>query len=250
VTNRSYSYSQIQAAYKCLRYYKLLYVDKLKPEVPHSADMSFGTAIHAAIQACLEGDDGQAVFSAYWESEKDSELKYGRFDWETLAKQGPEIMRKFEKSHAKKFKIHKMEERIYSEIEGVRLEGTPDFLGEFAGVPSVVDFKVMSYPIPEERLVCNDQMPLYYYMAKKEQVYEAEQLVYFPIIKGKYGQAPSIQTPLILPVKSIDIDATLSNILNVCRELDARTEFQQNRSSCIIGENRCDFWDVCHGRKK
>jgi hypothetical protein len=242
MTQRSYSYSQIQASYRCLRYFSLLHVDKLTPQVPHSGDMSFGTAIHSAVQACLEGDDPQDTFRVYWESEREQERRYGRHDWESLKNQGEILLSKFQRFHAKKFKIHKMEERIFTTYEGVRLEGTPDFVGEFDGVPSIVDFKTTGYPYKDDKLICGDQLPLYALMVKQEWNYPVEQLVYFPFVKG---DPPKIQNPIKLRLDEIDVKGTVDNVLKVCRELDTRTEFHQNRGSCLIGTNRCDHWSTC-----
>lgn len=247
MTERSYSFSQIQAAYKCLKYFKLLYVDRLGLPGPHSGDMAFGTAIHAGIQASLEGEDPQAIFRVFWESEKDKERRYGRFDWESLKNQGEILLSKFQRTHAKRFKIFKMEERVFSTIDGVRLEGTPDFVGEFDGKPSIVDFKTAAYRYSPDKLICNEQMPLYAEMVKREWAYNAENLVYFPLIKG---DPPSIQNAVILPISKVDVAGTVKNVLSVCRELDTRTEWHQNRAGCLMGTNRCDFWNTCHGGEK
>ena len=64
---RSYSYSQLQAAYRCNRYFKLLYIDKLVPKVAKSGDLVFGSAIHFAIeQYFLHQADIVDSFRVYW----------------------------------------------------------------------------------------------------------------------------------------------------------------------------------------
>jgi hypothetical protein len=241
----NFSYSIIQSAYRCLKHYKLLYVDKLKPPVDPSADMAFGTAIHAGVQAILEGANGLEVFNLFWSSIKEQPHRFGRNSWEELKEQGEVLLSRFERLHAKKFKIFKMEERIYTKMGDINLEGTPDFVGEFNGVPSIVDFKTAGYAYEADKLVCNEQMPLYAWMAEKEWGYKAEQYVYLVFVKGR---DPRIQT-LTLPIDRAAQDRTLTNIAAVCQKLEKETVFTENRASCLMGTQRCEFWDVCHGSK-
>lgn len=242
----NYSYSIIQAAYRCSKLYKMLYVDKITPPVEPGGDLAFGTAIHAGVQAILEGANGLEVFALFWSSLKDQPHRWGRNSWEELKEQGEVLLARFERLHAKKFKIFKMEERIYTKMGDISLEGTPDFVGEFNGVPSIVDFKTSGYTYSEDKLVCNEQMPLYSWMAEKEWGYKAQQYVYIVFVKGR---EPRIQT-LVLPVDPAAQDRTLSNIHAVCKKLEQETVFTENRGSCLMGTQRCDFWSICHGGKK
>jgi hypothetical protein len=241
MTQRSYSYSQIQAAYKCLRYFKLLYVDRLKAPVAHKADLSFGTAIHAGVQAYLEGENGVDVFTAYWDSEKDKGLAYGRQDHASLRENGIVLLSRFERLHLKHFKPYKLEERIYVTEAGVALEGTPDFIGWYKDVPVIVDWKTAGYRYMPEKLTCNEQMPLYDFMAEKAYGWKAEAHLYGVFIKGR---EPSIQ---MLQQKSDAAAraATLENVLAVCRELDSRSHWHQNRGGCLMGQYKCDMFGVC-----
>lgn len=241
----NHRYSTLQTAYRCLRAYKLLYVDRLTPPSVPSADLSFGTAVHAGVQAVLEGGNGLEVFSLFWDSEREKEMRFSRGDWASLKENGEVLVSRFERLHAKKFQIFKMEEKILTKLEDITLEGTPDFVGLFDGVPSIVDFKTAAYPYTEDKLICNEQMPLYAYMAEKEWGYKIEQLVYVVLVKGR---EPRIQT-IAMPLDRAAQAATLQNILTVCRRLEQEKEFPQNRASCLIGTNRCDWWDVCHGKK-
>lgn len=256
----SFSYSTIQAAYKCHKYYKLLYVDKLQSPEPPSGDLLFGSAMHAGIQAYLEGSDGVQTFNTFWDSEKEKENAYGRNDWEQLKTQGGILLTRFERLHLKKFNPYKTEERIYSTlgpelgngaaissggVDRLHIEGTPDCVGEFNGAPSIIDFKTSGYRYTNERLLVNEQMPLYAYMAGREWGYEAVQYVYLVMIKGN---DPSIQTLTMERDKKRD-QATLDNIYKVCKEIDALTEYTENRASCIMGAFKCPFFSTCHGGK-
>jgi len=190
----SYSYSQLQAAYRCNRYFKLLYVDKLKPTITSkSADLVFGSAVHFSLENYLkDGDDPVESFKAYWTPETPN-LEYGRHNQACLESNAEALLPRFVRLHAKKFTVHQTEERLFGTLrEGskVRLEGTPDLLGDYEGIPSVVDFKTAGYRYPKEKIFLNEQMFLYAHLAR-QQGYPVKQLVHIVFIKGN---TPSIQT--------------------------------------------------------
>lgn len=241
MAKRSYSHSMRAAYSKCPRYFKFAFVDGLG--TPPSADMSFGTGIHTGSQAYLEGDDGSAVFKLYWESEKGRDIPYNRYGWKEYLEMGIEFMRKFEK-WVPKFKPYKMEERIFTEIGGVKMEGTIDFAGDFDGVPSVLDFKTTAYAYPKEKIVCDDQMPLYSQLAKTAWGYEAKQLVYFPFVKSN----TSIQTPMKADLSTLNIAGTMENVVSQCNMIEADKVFPQNRGACMMGKVKCPFFDRCHSK--
>jgi hypothetical protein len=200
--------------------------------------------MHSALQAMLEGEDAEDVYKTFWDSEKDKSNEYSRYNWEALNAMGPILLARFARLHRKKIKVFKMEERIYSSLGDVTLEGTPDVLGWFEDKPSVIDFKTAAYRYPKEKLICNEQMPLYAYMAEKEYGFKAEQYVYIVLIKGNEPSIQIISHPLI---KEAQKD-TLANISFFCKELDKREQYPQNRSNCLMGTKRCDYFEVCHGK--
>ena len=243
----SYSYSMLSAAYRCNRYFRLVYVDKLKPTaITKSADLVYGSSIHFALENYLkDGDDPVESFKAYWAPEA-ANLEYGRHIQGCLESNAETLLSRFVRLHAKKFKVHQMEERLYGTIrEGstVRLEGTPDLLGEYEGTPSVVDFKTSGYRYPKEKIFLNEQMFLYAHLARQAG-YNVKQLVYYVFIKGN---TPSIQT-LALPLEDDYLKKVLANIEIQCDNLDKLRESGQwsyNSNSCQMGERKCDYFEHC-----
>lgn len=239
----SFNYSAIDTAYRCNKLYQYIYVDKLKTNEPESGDILFGTGIHAAIQACLEGGNGVETFSIYWNSIKSSNVSYGRYSWDALSSQAITLIARFERLHAKKFKIFEMETRLYGSLpNGIKIEGTPDFLGDFEGVPSIVDFKTSGNRYPKEKIECSDQLMLYSALASQARDYTAHQVVYCVLIKATTPDIQIIKAPLL----QSELAKRISNIQDICNELKSKQVFTQNFSQCMAFGRRCAFYDKCH----
>lgn len=246
----SYNYSSLQAAYRCNQYFKYLYVDKLKPVSQPDADLTFGSAMHFAMeQFFVEKLPLIDSFKIYWTSEA-SKVKYGRNDQETLESNAEILLERFERLHAKKIKIHEAERRLYGTLRGlnssdpgIKVEGTPDLLGDFGGLRSVIDFKTAAYRYPKEKIRLNEQMYLYAHLAAQNG-YEAEQIVYLVFIKGK---TPSIQT-LTRKIDKAEMQKVLDNVYLQCENLNKLQEsgkYSYNSNSCQQGERKCPFFDKC-----
>lgn len=241
----SHSYSSIDAAQKCLQYYKYVYIDKIKPEEKDSAALHFGTALHMGLEQVLLGNDYHSPFQIYWDTLKDKDLQYGRFDtWDNLAATGPLFLDRFKRLHAKKYEIFSLEKRLYTKLDKFHVEGTPDFVGNYEGVPSVVDFKTSAYPYDRAKGECNEQMYFYAYLAQQALKYEAQQLVYVVFVKGK---DPRIQV-LKYPLTSEKLESMLVNVKAWIQDLSERTEFLKNRRGCLMGTYKCSFWEKCYGK--
>lgn len=241
MSKRSYNYSAIQAAYRCLKYYKLLYVDQMKTEMPASADMEFGTALHAGLDCLLEDGQGEEVFNLYWDTLANKELKYTRYKYDDLAKLGPIFLERFNRLHKKHILPVQKEVRLYSKLEEIRIEGTPDVVGYYKGIPSIIDFKTSSQPYDKKKIECSEQMYLYAYMAMKELKLDIQQLVYVVFCKSDCR----IQV-ITYPIDPIKLKSMLDNVLAVCHDLESRQVFTANRNSCI----GCDYWNVCYEGSK
>lgn len=248
-----HSYSMIQDAYKCSKLYKFKHIDHIQPEMPGSSALEFGSAMHASIHSYFEGMDPTPVFNLYWDTIKDKDITYyhsksGYQDWDYLKNAGEVMLSKFQRFYGNKFKVvHPIEERLKAKIHGFNFEGTPDFVGEFQGVPSIVDFKTSAENYTSDKIVCNEQMYLYAHLAKECLGYEVQQLVYIVFVKSP----PKIQKPLIQIVDPSQIASQTLNIARMAAELEQRRVYPQNRLSCLSkGKYRCSFWDYCHGDKK
>ena len=237
----TFRYSALDASMRCLRKYQYQYIDKVPSGQPESADMNFGTAVHAGLNAILEGEDGLSVFNFYWQSEKNKERKYGAHDWAALEQLGQIFLTRFKSRHAKKFKPVAMEQKLISSLGAFTLEGTPDFIGEFEGVPSVVDFKTSYRPYPNTKIVHNPQLYIYAAMAAAKLQYMPEQLVYMVFCKSP---EPRIQV-IKRAITPQDIEEMLLTVRDQCAELQGRMRFPKNCANCVVGSYQCEYFGKC-----
>lgn len=239
-------YSKLKDFDRCPRYYKLKHIDGVPVPEEKSADLSFGTAIHAALNYHLEtGESGVSVFERFWDLAAAEGLEYGRYKHAELHAIADILLQRFERLHSKHFKPHMMEERLYHR----GLEGTPDFVGEYKGVKSVVDFKTSAQRYHPLRIRSDDQLPLYAWLAREAPGercgYHAEQIVYVVLIKDL--KAPSIQV-LTAPMSEQLALKAASLAGDKCDDILA-SNFTPNSSSCIVGTRVCPYWEHCHGPK-
>lgn len=244
----------LSAAYRCNRLYKYLYVDKLKGDEGPNDALVFGSAIHFALEEYFsEGINPVEAFRTYWDSEA-PKIEFGRYGRTQLEDNAKVLLERFVKSHAKKISVYNQELRLFGTLhpnEGstslpIRVEGTPDLLGDFEGVPSVVDFKTAAYRYDKTKIQINEQMMLYAHLAKQNG-YVAKQVVYIVFIKGN---TPSIQT-LTREIKDDEMDKVLENIRIQCEHLDRaqlENKFSYNSQSCQVGSRKCDFFERCWGK--
>lgn len=240
----TYRYSTLSDAHKCLRYYELKHILGLDDGGDKSGDMAFGTCMHAAQQDLFEIGNGVDVFRAQWAEQKDKGLVYTRYSHEELAKLGPALIEIFRDEHLKHFQPVYLEKQLTTRLTPtIGYSGTLDFLGQYKGVPSVVDWKTAGYPYDAYKIVVNEQMYGYAHLAKQELAYKAEQVVYGVAVKDlanprwQFKKAPL--TEQILTKK-------LANILAMCNTLACTKVFYQNPSQCVVGKKICPFYSQCH----
>jgi hypothetical protein len=201
--------------------------------------------MHGALHAIMDGGDGHQTFKIYWDSIQNQPIEWGRDGPAVLAEKAEVMLNKFLKTHKDKLKSYQLEDRLYGEHKGVRLEGTPDFLGEYKGIPSVVDFKTSGYPYDKDKIIVNEQMYLYAHLAQTQAKYPVQQIVYFVFVK----YTASIQV-LCIDVDTGKLTEMLDNIAELCEDIDSRVKFPANREGCLkYGGKRCDFFDRCYPPK-
>ena len=248
----SYSYSAISTSRKCNKLYQYVYIDKIKPEVAMSGDMLFGTGVHLGLESYLEGSDGINDFLLFWDIEKTRDNRYGRYSWQDLREQGVILLTKFKKYYLSKFEVYNMEQRLYAKYKGINLEGTPDVIGKYEGIESVLDFKTSGARYHKDKVRTSEQLYLYAYLAEQALGYKARQIVYLVFVKGS---TPSIQTALkrtIIQEESLRVlddlsveCAKLSEVYNSYQE-GFTNSFTRNLNSCIYGEKgECDMLRRC-----
>lgn len=241
-----FSYSQLSTAYRCNQLFKHLYVDRLKPKGNDSGDMKFGTAIHLAVNTAI-AKDGNATehFDMFWDLQKEGN-DFGRFNWEQLREMGHVFISRFERLHVKKFVPFQMEERLHGRIGDSEISGTPDFIGEYNGVPSIVDFKTAGSRYNPEKATIAEQLYLYAYLARETLGYVAKQVVFIVFIKGP---SPSIQS-ITADITTSKLDMVVENVHLQMQELEAKIEsgrFTKNLNGCGMGGGRCQFPKECYG---
>lgn len=239
------NYSAISTYYACPRKYKLEYIDKISIPGLESGDLHFGSAMHAGLQSSLEGNEGTPVFNIYWDSIKNKDIVYSRFNWVGLQHLGRVFIQRFERLHKKHFEAVSIEERLYGQVSTHKMEGTPDVIGKYKGTPSVIDFKTSKDAYRKEKILVNEQMPIYAHLAKQQLAYEVKQLVYYVFVKSE----ERVQV-VLLPLTKEFMDAMLDNVKRICDEMQSRQHFPMNRNSCVMGSYLCPYFNVCYKQTK
>lgn len=235
-------YSAIDTAHRCLYKYKRIYLDAAEIPGTETGDTHFGTGMHAGIESCLSGGVGGDTFKAYWDSIRDTELTYSRFNWEQLGAMGPGLLNRFERLHKKHFIPKALELEMRGSIGPHAFRGTADYIGLYKGVPSIIDFKTSNRTYEKEKIITNEQLPIYAELAKQALGYKVEQIVYYVFVKSEN----KIQT-LCLPVTEQYLTKRLENVILICNELVGRTVFPKNPNSCMMGSFKCPLFNECHG---
>lgn len=239
----SWSYSHYSLALQCLRKYKYIVIDKLVSNVPDSSDLVFGSAIHSAINSVLLGEDGQAVFEMYWNSYKDKDISYGRFNWQQLAELGSGFIRKFTKYHVGKYKLEFAEQRLYGSYKGINLEGTLDYYGVYQGRASLRDFKTSGRNYESGKQDCALQLYLYAFLyLRNNPGAKIETLAYVIFNKG----TGSIQN-LEWEFSEKEMYWHLDNLVAYVKLLNTE-EYPRNVNACLEYNRKCQFWGACHGK--
>lgn len=241
---KNFRYSTLGDYNKCPKYYELKHLVGMDDGGDKSGDMFFGSALHLAIQDLFEGGDGQTVFDVWWETASKKELEYSRYKHDELAEFGKEFIELFKPKMAL-FKPAHLERKMQMPLTPeYGFSGTVDFLGEFKGVPSVVDWKTSAMPYTGYKIRCNEQMYGYASLAAHEMGYQAQQAVYVVFIKDHKN--PRIQVKIV-PLTQEKVTKKLDNIKAICHDIHNRTTYHKNSSQCVIGSRVCRFFNTCHG---
>lgn len=239
-----YYYSMLRDYLSCPELYVGKHIEKSVKTEP-SLDMEFGTALHMGLEYALKGEDGKVFFDSYWETIKDLPLKRFKFDWKCLEYNGHIFLDRFARLHASKFKPVYQEERIYTDLGGKKVEGTPDMLGEYEGVPSIIDFKTTATKYEKEKIICEEQLSFYSALAMKALNYVPRQKVY--VVFNKDFKAPSISI-LKTELTEENISSTVSNMMSVIEQIESK-RFYRNTNNCVRGKIVCESFERCWSKK-
>lgn len=242
---KSYWHSKLQDFRLCPTYYKNKHVNG-DTTVVKSMDLEYGSAIHLALNDILIGGNGLDIFEIYWASVS-SDLPKSRLGKEELHEVGLEHLRKFKKMHQHHFKPVFMEERLFMKLPAYELEGTPDFVGQYKDILSIVDFKTAGYRYDKNKIICEEQLSLYSSLVIHNLKITPIQKVYVVFIKDP--KAPSIQI-IKKELTSNDIASTLENINRVIHNINQcdKTGYYKDTSNCIRGKLVCPYLNKCFGK--
>lgn len=237
----SYRYSTISDYYTCPTLYKHKHVDGLKEPGLKSTAMAFGTAVHLAMEVLLTAgvDEALEVFNTYWDSLDLTDYEPDRLTKDQLKNNGQVFITRFNRLHRKHFDVVALERRLDGTVGPHKISGTVDLIARYKGIYSVVDFKTAAYRYPPERIMVNDQMPMYCHMDGNK----AEQLVYVIFIKHPENPSISVQTRA---VTGQDVEKAMNNVGVVIDSINSGMLYK-NTKSCIIGSRKCAFFKNCWG---
>jgi len=249
----SWSYSAFSSAVRCLREFKLAYIDRLDLEQPDQGDLIFGTTVHAAINAALRGKDGEQVFDGLWETYRGADVAYGRFCWEELSRIGSTFLAKFTKFHLKHYDLQSAETRMYGVYSGIRIEGTPDFIGSYKGRRALRDFKTSSRNYEKEKSLVALQLHLYAELARQNG-FDYPATLGYTMLNKAVGSIQDLTWEFdlqghtqILEQFRLYIDSLMSGVTAL--GLQNTDMYPQNPNACLF-PRRCKFFDVCHNKKE
>lgn len=232
-----YRYSEIDTAHHCLEKYRRIYLAR-EQEPGDKTNLRFGSAIHLAIESHFKNEDPMLTFNTYWNVYKQDANSMN--EWTKLKNLGEILIARWVKLHAKNYVKGWIEKTIQGQIGKFMFTGMPDFVGEYKGKRSVVDFKTASKEYSDKKIQSNEQLYIYSELVKQFYNYDVEQIVYCILIK--YPE-PRIQTKTFLLTEEKK-KAILDNVETVVEDLSKRTKFPKNPRSC----EGCGFFERCYGQ--
>lgn len=243
-------YSDLYTYFKCPKLYELTKIKHLPDGSDKNGDLLFGTAVHLAVEDLFSGGEGVGVFNLYW-STLPKDIEYGKLKHDVLAEMGPQLIEIFRDEHMKNIVPEHVEKRIESHFlfgeDTITVGGTPDCLGLYKGVPSVIDYKTSAMPYNAYKGFVNEQMYLYASMAEREHNFKAQQGVYVVFVKDPKN--PRIQIKVHEFVGSIVKERT-DNALAVFRQIESTSIFPRNSGACSTYAGLCPLYKECYENKE
>jgi hypothetical protein len=249
----SWSYSHYSLALQCLRKFKYVVIDRIVPVGPDSSDLLFGSALHSAINAVLTGQDGLATFSIYWESYRDKEVEYGRYNWEQLASLGAKLIRIFTERHAGRYSLEFAESRLHGEYKGVQLQGTPDYYGAYDGRKSLRDFKTSGQSYAATKADTALQLYLYAYLYLSNHTGSVIDTLGYTVFNKGTGYLQD----LTWEFSEAKMYEALDNMIDYATLVQPSDEevvsqyhsYPANYNACHDYNRPCAFFDKCHKKE-
>lgn len=246
---KEFNFSSLTTARKCqVKYFKDYIEIRDKPPITN-VDFQYGHAIHAGCEAYLEGDDGVKTFQIFWDRQKTQDEPYGRYSWSELADKGRVSLERFKRLHLGKFSNPLVEQTLTAEFEGVKFYGTPDVMGDFEGVPSIIDFKTSAMRYNRNKILAAEQLYGYSYLAEHALGYKAEQLVYVILTKEKEPTVQIQKTPIMPEIKH-DVMRVWAEEARLLLDRQKNSSYTANRQACVEGDRVCPYFNECYKEPK
>lgn len=239
----SWSFSAYTMAHQCLQKYKFSFLESVPAEGPETGDLLFGTVLHSALHAQLIGLNAPELFALYWDTYQNKEVEYGRYNWDALRGLGEIFLRKFAAYHAKHHKLEFAEQRLYAEYKGIKLEGTPDFYGQYRGRSSLRDFKTSSRNYAGEKADCALQLYIYAYLWQGGG-HDLPATLGYTVFNKSTG---SIQD-LTWELDEKKMLAALDDLVNYVSIWATQKDlYPRNLGACLDYNRPCQYFSRCHG---
>lgn len=229
-------YSMLDSFVRCpAAFYKQHILGEV--DTKKSSALEFGTALHLGIKTILEGGDGGAIFSMYWDSLRDTDMIYYRYGWQELKDLAiNKFLPNFERLHAKKFKNFTQEETLSMPFLGEHtFQGTPDLYGEYNNALVIADWKTSSAEYKRLKIDKNPQMYCYAELYRQKYGKLPDKIMYKVFIKSE-GRIQTIDKQLTQSVHT----AMMKNVENISRAMlhmvDTKAVYHNHESCFCKGE--------------
>lgn len=227
-----FRYSAIDTFVQCPAKWYKNYVLGEREEVKSSA-MTYGTALHSALNSYFEGEDPYIMFQTHWNSIKSAHLEYDRFSWDDLNSLAVDkFLPNFIRLHSKKFSDGKMEQIMEMPFLGSNsLQGTFDWCGQYEGKLTMLDFKTSAREYHQSKIYRNPQLYIYCALYKHTYGVMPEQIVYKVFIKSE-GRIQTLKRMLT----NEDHDLIMGNVERICKNMlqmvDNKTVYSNYNCYC------------------
>ena len=219
-------HSQIEQYLQCHRKYYLSHVLGQTEERTSSA-LAFGSAMHSALQAFIEGGDPFVAFSLYWDSVQGQNLEYDHnYDWETLNRIALDsFLPKFLKGPAMKLRNAESEMTLTAPILGEHtLQGTIDWIGEYDGEFTLGDWKTSKSRYHESKIYKSLQMYIYAYLYLKNFGRLPDYLRYTVFVKTDRGLQNNLSIKLTNELVMHRMGIVEEIVKDIVRRVEAKDE--------------------------